>query len=322
MKILLFDPYGQKFTDGMVKWWEANGHEVKYERYYNPLLVGWADVIWFDTCDNNLMSAMSPSESLQQEWIKDGVMVSDMHDMDLTGKKVIVRPIDIEVWQGHHANARLWDIVDDCIFIAPHIRDIMMADSRPQESNMQIHVIPCAVDLEKYTFKVRELGYNIGIVSEVWESKGVDYVLQIALKLRDIDPRYQITWVGKFQDYHWDKAYMDDFIQRNHLPIKFLDWVESVDDFLDDKNYLLHASKKEAFSYATAEAMAKGIKPILHRFYGADVLWPGLTWNSIDEAVAMITNKVYDSQSYRDYLVEMRYTLPQMMESIQQVLEA
>ena len=319
MKVALFDPYNKKFTQDMITWWQNNGHEVEFQQYYNPKVIDWADVIWFDTCDNNLKSAMAPSDAIIQEGIETGIEW-DLHNRDLTGKKIIVRPIDIEVWQGHHADARLWDIVDDCIFIAPHIRDIMMADSRPQESNMKVHVIPCGIDTSRWTFKVRQPGFNIGIVSEVWESKGVDYVLQIALKLKDIDPRYNIEWRGPFQDYHWDKAYMDDFIRRHELPIKFVDWVESIDKFMESKSYLLHASKKEAFSYATAEAMAMGIKPILHHFYGAEFLWPGITWDSIDEAVEMITEDKYDSESYLNYLYNHGYTINQMMSQIMEVI--
>src|SRR5574337_1768372 len=99
-RIVIFDPYVGKFTDDMVNWWRSHGHEVTRETYYNPKLIDEADVVWFDTCDNNLKSAMNPSESLQQDWLKDGVVVSDMHQMNLAGKKIIVRPIDIEVWQG------------------------------------------------------------------------------------------------------------------------------------------------------------------------------------------------------------------------------
>ena len=97
-------------------------------------------------------------------------------------------------------------------------------------------------------------------------------------------------------------------------------FLPGIDEFLEGKNYLLHASHKEAFSAATAEAMAKGIKPVPHRFFGADDIWPGLTWDSIDQAIEMITNDTYDSQSYRQYLIDHRYTLPQMMESIDLII--
>ena len=116
----------------------------------------------------------------------------------------------------------------------------------------------------------------------------------------------------------------DDFVEHNELNIEFTNILlddGTVDHWLEDKDYLLHGSHKEGFSYATAEAMAKGIRPIIHRFYGADDLWPGMTWNGIDEAVEMITDGDYDSDSYRQYLIQHRYTLPQMMEDIDKIIK-
>lgn len=321
MKILLFDPYGGKFTQDMQNWWTAHGHEVTYQQYYNPTLIEWADVIYFFTCDNNLKSAMNPSESLQQDWIKDGVMVSDMHDMDLTGKKVIVHPVDIEVWQGHHADEKLWDLVDEVIFPAPHIQQIFMEDSRTQGHKFNQHVIPFGVNLDKWTFGEHERGFNIGVVAELWESKGVDLGLQIAMKLKDIDPRYNITWRGPNQMYHWGKAYFDDLAKD--LPITHeVEHVEDLNAWWEDKDYVLHCGQKETYTYAVAEAMSKGIKPVMHRYFGADATWPGLTWTSIDEAVNLITEDKYDSHSYRQYLLDNHLDLSSMMTVIDKIIRS
>jgi glycosyltransferase involved in cell wall biosynthesis len=322
MKIGLFDPYKGKFTSDMERWWIAHGHEVLTDPqgYYNPEIVDWADVVWFDTVSNNLISATNPAQALIDNWRKEQRKGEwDLHLMDMSKKKVIVRAIDIDVWSGHHASVK-WDVVNECIFIAPHIREMMMADSRPQDSNMGVHTIPCGVDLNRWTFKERSKGFNIAVVSEIWVSKGVDYVLQIALKLKQIDSRYQIYWLGKWHDYHWEESYAKDFIEYNELPITFVDYVDDVNEWLEDKHYLLLGSKKEAFSYATAEAMAKGIKPVLHAFYGSRELWPGITWSSIQEAVDRITEDIYDSGSYRRYLQERGFTLEYMMERIMEVI--
>lgn len=323
MKIALFDPYTPKFTADMVGWWESHGYEVKVDRYYDPEMVDWADVVWFDTCDNNLLSATNPSQALRDEWLverrKD--IPWDLHEYDLSNKKVIVRPIDIEVWQGNFAYDNMWDVVDDVIFLAPHIQNIMMADSRPQAGKFKQHIIPCGVNLERWTFREREDGFNIGVVAELWESKGVDLALQIAMRLKEIDPRYQITWLGKNQMYHWGKAYFDDLAKD--LPITHdIDFVEDLNSWWEDKNYVLHCGQKETYTYAVAEAMAKGIKPIFHRYYGADETWPGLTWTSIDEAIDMITEMKYDSESYRQYLIDHKLDLENMMEAIDEVLQS
>jgi len=318
-KIALFDPYAGKFTKSMQKWWVGQGHEVKFNRYYNPEYALWADIVWFDTADNNIMSAANPGSAILDD--KANFSPWDLHDMDLTNKRVIVRPIDIEVWQGHMEGVK-WDVVDEIIFIAPHIREIINEfNLRDRREDMGVHTIPHSVDLDDWTFKDRQKGFDIAVVAERWMSKGEDYVLQIAMKLKEIDPRYKIHWLGQRSDYQWEHAYFDEFIEHYDLPIEITNICDSVDEFLEGKNYLLHASHKEAFSAATAEAMAKGIKPILHRFYGADYLWPGMTWSTIDEAVAMITEDKYDSLSYRQYLIDHEYTTPQMMERIDKIIK-
>lgn len=320
IKLALFDPYSLKFTDGMKIWWENNGYEVRYSQYYNPELALWADVIWFDTCDNNICSATNPGAAIMDDLAN--FQPWDMHDDAFRGKKVIVRPIDIEVWQGHQHAAK-WDVVDDVIFIADHIKEVSNYQELPErKEDLRIHTIPCAVDLTKWTYRERQNGFNIAVVAERWMSKGEDYVLQIAMKLKEIDSRYKIHWLGKRSDYSWEHAYFDEFIEHYELPIEITNVADSVDEWLDDKDILLHASHKEAFSYATAEAMAKGIKPVLHRFYGADSLWGDLpTWSTIDEAVAMITSGEYDSAAYRQYLINHEYTLPQMMARIDKVIK-
>ena len=321
MKILLHDPYGLKFTQDMKDWWEAQGHEVKYERYYNPKLANeWADVIWFDTCDNNIASATNPGQALLAD--DANYMPWDLHNMDLTGKKVIVRPIDIEVWQGNQQAAK-WDLFDDIIFIADHIKEVCDISSLPElNPKTKIHTIPCGVNLDRYKFKKRKPGFNIAIISEKWNSKGTHLLLQVILKLHRQDPRYKFHWLGQRSDSNWEYAYFDDFVEHHKLPIEFTNILledMTVDQFLEDKNFLLHGSVKEAFSYAIAEAMTKGIKPIPHRFFGADAIWEN-TWDTIDEAVEMILEDEYDSNSYRQYLTDHGYTLPQMMQKFDAIL--
>lgn len=322
-KIAIFDPYLRKFTGDMERALIKEGHEVRMDRYYNPEWVNeWADIIWFDTCDNNLASATNPSHAIlddnanYQPW--------DMHEMDMASKQVIVRPIDIEVWQGHQ-NAAIWDLVDDVIFIAPHIRELAMGSGLPGLRPIaNIHTIPCGIDRDRYKFRRHEPGFNIAVISEKWTSKGTDLILQIALKLRAYDKRYKIHWLGRWSDYDWEKAYFDDFIKHHDLQFEFTEWLEgddAVDLFLEDKNYLLHASHKEAFSYATAEAMAKGIKPVIHNFYGCKELWPDLpTWDSIDQAFNMLTVDFYETHDYPKYLSDHGLTLPQMMGQINRVM--
>lgn len=319
MIITIYDPYVGKFTSDMQRYWELEGHEVRRSTYYDPQLVEGSDVLWFETSDNNILSATNPSEALLAD--DANFKPWDLHEHDLTGKKVIVRMIDIEVWQQHYL-APHWDVVTDIIFITPHIRNLVDIDTLHGFSG-EIHTIPCAVDLSRYKYAEHSPGFNIAVIAERWASKGTSEILQIALKLKQIDERYKITWLGRRSDYQWEHAYRDDFVEHNNLNIEFINYLDgedAIDVFLEDKNYLLSGSHKEAFGYNIAEAMAKGIRPIVHRFYGADDLWPEITWSSIDEAIDVIIDGTYDSASYRQYLVNHGYTLDNMMQEFNKII--
>lgn len=322
MTITIYDPYVGKFTSDMQSWWEKQGHTVRRSTYYDPQLIEGADVIYFETTDNNILSATNPSQALLDD--EANFKPWDIHDYDLRGKKVIVRFIDIEVWQQHYMAAK-WDVVTDIIFIAPHIRNLVDFDSLASFdwNKTKIHTIPHSIDLDKWTFKERAHGFDIAIVSEKWNSKGTHLLLQVILKLQSINSDYKFHWLGQRSDSPWEYAYFDEFVEHHKLNIEFTNILNdgsTVDEFLEGKSYLLHGSVKEAFSCATAEAMAKGIKPVIHRFYGADAIWPDMTWDSVDEAIEMITGGEYDSDKYRQYLIDRGYTLPQMMQRIERVI--
>lgn len=318
-KLALFDPYGGKFTTDMQAWWSNHGYEVRYERYYNPELVLWADIVFFHTADNNIKSATNPGEAILAD--DANFKPWGLREHDLSNKKVIVQPIDIECWQGAH-NGVDWDLVNDTIFIAPHIQKLVEKDVTFKNKT---HVVKCGVNLDRYKFKERQHGFDVAVISEKWSSKGIDLILQVAKRLHDIDSRYKIHWLGRWSgsEPSWDIAYFEDYIKHNDLNFEFTEYLEgdnAIDEFLDDKNYLLHASHKEAFSYATAEAMAKGIKTVTHRFFGADDIWPNMTWDTIDQAVDAITSGPYDSRAYRQYLIDHGLTHEQEMEQIEAII--
>src|ERR1700743_1068012 len=259
MKIAVFDSYAGKFSQDMQDWWENRGYEVIRDTNYDPDKVQWADVVWFETCDNNLLAATNPSDALLAA--PDTKHPWSLHEMDLSHKKVIVRPIDIEVWQGHHAHDNMWNVVDDVIFLAPHIQDMFNVDSRTQGHHFKQHVIPAGVNTDKFNFHPGEKGKKIGIIAERWVRKGVDYVIQLAMML----PDYEFHWLGKNNDYHWEAEYLRDMV-KNYCPNLILEegYVEDLNEWWEDKSFVLSCSKKETYGYNIAEAMSKGKKPIIH----------------------------------------------------------
>ena len=307
MKIVMFDPNCYKFTDDMINYWEAQGHETRKSLYYDPVLVDWADVVWFETCDNNLYQATNGDNP---EW-----KLTNFKD-----KKVICRVIDIEVWSGLHKMVD-WALVDETIFIAPHIRNEVLKDVEVGSNQ----IVYNGVNLEKFTMRKDPANTKkIAWVAERWYAKGVDLFLQYAATLYKRDPEYKIYAVGIWADScanGWYKAYIDQFIRENPMNVEFIDHVPDMNEFLEDKSHCILFSKKEAFSYAIAEGMAKGLKPIIHNFYGAKDLWPEkYIWNTIDEAIWMTLDFVnYDPEEYRKH-IEDTYPNEKMLSAFDKII--
>lgn len=313
MKIAVFNPQMGRFMADAIRELSRE-HEVREDRYYNPELVLWADVAFFFTVDNNIKSATNPGEAILAD--DSNFQPWDLHDMDLTNKRIIVMPVDIEVWLGHQHGVK-WDVVTDVIFPAKHIRE-MIEPILPD--HIRTHDIKFGVDTEKYNFVDKPTGTKIAWVCEKWPTKGIDYALQIMALL----PReYELHTIGGWNDRQpWEKAYQEDFIERNK--IKFIDyeWVEDQNEWLADKDYILSCSKKEAFGYNIAEGMSKGLVPIIHRFYGCDDLWNINVWDTVDEAAAMIKYTAhYDKSQYRQYLFDKGYDLDTFVGKLNKVIK-
>lgn len=294
MKIAVFDPYKGKFFQDVVDRWSEE-HEVRYERYYNPDMVQWADLVWFETCDNNLHVASTGKIHGEDQEAKDG-KVWDMHKMDLSKKQVIVRVIDIEAWYGHH-NGADWNLVDDAIFIAPHIRRLVEKDIDFGIVGTRLHDIPCGVNMDKFT-ESKKLDYDkIAWVCERWPTKGIDYMLQIMAQL---PKNYEIHALGTWNDrYAWEQAYQEDFIKKHDIKYFEYEWVEDVNEWYQDKGHILSTSKKEGFGYSIAEGMAVGLNPVVHTFYGAEDIWHGgIRWDTTKTAVEMIKHPMKNTRSF------------------------
>ena len=84
---------------------------------------------------------------------------------------------------------------------------------------------------------------------------------------------------------------------------------------------MIISSIDEGLCFAAAEAMCSGIKPILHNCEGIkDHYDKKYIFNTIDEAVNMITSSEYNSQEYRKFIVK-NYSLKNEIEYIRPILK-
>ena len=184
------------------------------------------------------------------------------------------------------------------------------------------------LDIDDIPFKERELGHNIAWVGFINYKKNPQMALQILKKLTEglynTDKRYILHVAGSYQDSRY-KIYLEYMIKEMGLQdnVIFHGWIDDMEEFWKDKNYLLHTSIQEGHSYAIMEAMARGIKPVIHNFRGAldEQLYPDINvFNTVEEAADMIMSQEYYSKLYRNWIINKGWTLENQLKKIRNII--
>jgi len=261
--------------------------------------IKWADIVWL-------------------EWANDLAIFATNNVPEIQNKKVVCRLHRYEAFTQFPEKIN-WKNVDFLIFVSNSMR----LTFHELHSNLDLfeckeEVIYNGVDLDRFKFTIHKPGYNLAILAHINYRKNPEFWIQIISKLKDADNKYQLHVGGDFQDplylvyFNYIKKEMkieDNFILHG--------WIDNVEEFLEDKDYILSTSIHESFGYNIAEAMARGIKPIIHNFDGAKTLWPNeLIYNTIDEAVEKTIEQTYDSESYRGF-IEDNYSLEKQIDLIE-----
>jgi len=190
------------------------------------------------------------------------------------------------------------------------------------DKRTEVLTINNGVNLDKYIFKERANGFKVAYVGYIHSRKNPILLLQIIKSLIKKDKRYKLYLAGKFQD-PLIELYFKYQIEKMDLQdnVFFEGWQDNISNWLEDKSYIISTSIHESFGYGIAEAMARGIKPVIHDFLFAEEIWPKkYLFNTIDEAVDMITSNEYNSAEYRDF-IETNYSLEKQMESTLNLLK-
>lgn len=304
-KITMFDSNNGKFSNVLRFHWKEQGHDVEYTPLWDSRLCVDRDAIFFDWIDTSIQRASNPDDSQYQD-----------HGTKIPTGNVIARCHDIDMWVGNLAGVRP-GFIRHLVFVADHIRRV--AEERGEiPDGCQVHTIKHGIDLTKWTFRPKPPGTKrIGWVGRYDHNKHPELALQILMEL----PRdYTLHLVGRRHQAAWQVKYWDSLIKRNNLNVVFEEDIPDLNQWWEDKDFMLSTSGKEAFGYSIAEAMAKGIKPIIHHFYGAEEVWPEeLLYSSVSRAVAEITGGGYAPAAYRN-TIGTRYPIDRFYAAYDQLI--
>ena len=293
MKIVVFDSWKGKFSKPIVEFWESLGHEVLFNPTWEAMEE--ADLTFFYQSDNGLVTASTEKKPHKG--------------------KVFAQCVDIEVWAGQPLGVD-WSYVNGVFFMAEHIRDMVLPRLSLPDS-VKTALIKPGIDIDRFPLKKtflspsppRKLAYVVG-ERRIWDVKRLDVCLMMLRDLLDnTDKLWQLHILGSYSTHEQYNDYCKHLIKDLDLEgfIFWYEYQESVSDWLEDKDYFVLPSTKEAFSYATAEAMAKGIKPIIGNWRGAKETWGPFynkTYTRMLRAIWDGENGVYHPEIYRKYVAD------------------
>jgi glycosyltransferase involved in cell wall biosynthesis len=303
-KVVFFSKPGMdSFLKDIIKGLDSEFICIKMEVSANRSIdigMEWADICWFEWCDE--------------------LIVYGSKNYLANEKKIICRLHRYEAFTNYPENV-VWENVDKLIIVTDHIKGLLVKKIPKIEESVDIITIFNGVDMAKYKLKERKYGFNIAYVGYIHSRKNPTLLLQIIDKLVKIDKKYKLYIAGEFQD-SLIELYFNYQIEQMGLQenVVFEGWQDNIDEWLQDKNYILSTSIHESFGYGIAEAMSRGIKPIIHNFIFSKEIWgENYTFNTVDEAINMITDMNYNSNEYRKFIEE-NYSLEIQIEKIKTTL--
>jgi glycosyltransferase involved in cell wall biosynthesis len=296
MKIAMADECGLKFCSALKKHWEDAGHEVRFESGASEFLAPWADIYYVEWWTNNIHYLFN--------WYQE--------HPEAKKPKFIVRAIDWDIWSINICDQRIVDFVDHIVMIAPYLMDKVKknldgATGKPIDFGNKLTLIRPGLELDKFPLKpyrMRQL--SIGMVcGDMWELKNGIGGYQIFAMLAAMNPAYQFHVRGQYVGGEYNRLFHEHFVESRKLNLTLYPSMIDMNSFYEKIDVLVVPSLKEAFSYATAEAMACGIKPVINNFIGASDIWPKkFIFNDYDMAVEMIKLPYTpdDAKGYRKYI--------------------
>lgn len=279
MNVFLITPWQNRWRESLKKAFIRAGHSAKWLGFdVNMESIQKADVILSMWADRNLIKLIESHEGKIFTYIRSYEVYEEFTD-----------EID-------------WKKLRGIFFVSEHT--CRMANERWDLKDIPQYYIPNWIDLDEWPLVEKPQNGKIAMVAQVNFKKCHPLALQV---IDSLPKEYSLHMIGEIQDrYHL--SYMDHIVKEMNLNgrIVYNGEIESEDvsKWLRDKSYILSTSIKEGCPMNILEAMAMGIKPIIHNWPGAKSLFPNeLIWTRIPEILPILKNE-FEPQYYRQWVEE------------------
>jgi ADP-heptose:LPS heptosyltransferase/tetratricopeptide (TPR) repeat protein/SAM-dependent methyltransferase len=261
-------------------------------------LMKWSDISWFEWCTEYAAEASKLP-------------------------KVCRNVVRLHRWEAYSDFVQnvSWDNIDMLITVGNSFVTKALRQQVPNlDSRTRVVTIPNSVNLEKFNLIERKRGKNIACVGYLNMRKNPMFLLQCMQKLHYIDTGYKLFFAGNFQD-----AMLEQYVRHmaDQLGLKdvvvFEGWQDDISKWLEDKHYIVSTSIGESQGMGLLEGMARGLKPVIHHFPGAEEIFPSeFLFNISEDFCGQILSDSYEPPRYREF-VAARYPLKNEMDSIDKI---
>jgi glycosyltransferase involved in cell wall biosynthesis len=276
----------------------VKSNELSRENLFNHMQ--WSDVSWFEWANGPIIHATKLPKVCR--------IVCRLHRYEAYTDS----PKQID-----------WNKVDHFILVSSVMLDVFKElQISDIEKRTKVHIIPNAIDLTPYKFKLREKGFNIAYISRFHPDKNPALMIQILSELVKTDPRYRCFMVGRIQNiplYQYIKHMIKQLSLQENLIYEGI--TSDVNSWLDDKHYILSTSIIESQGMCIGEGMAKGLKPVIHNFFGdpCAIFDRKYVFDTPKQAVEMILSEEYSPAEYRKH-IDLKYNLNDVFNKYKSIL--
>lgn len=262
--------------------------------------MAWADICWFEWCDELIIYG-SQSELASQK-----IMICRLHRYEAFSK---------------YPKMVSWNEVDKVVFVSEHIQDVFLKKVKIEQD--KCCVIYNGINMDKFQYQKREKGYNLAWIGYLNLRKNPMLLLQFFNELVKADSRYQLHFAGDFQEEILF-YYLNDMVKRLNLEnnIHFYGHIpnERISEWLRDKHYIVSSSIAEGHPVGIMEAMTSGLKPAIHYFPGAEEYYEKeYIYYDLDGFKKIFLEETYESKEYSKFIQD-KFSFVQQMTLIKNIL--
>ncbi len=211
-------------------------------------LMEWADVAWFEWCDSLIIEATKHPKRCG----------------------IICRLHSYEAFTDMPSKVD-WSKVDRLIFVNRSVERIFR---RQVQTDVPVAIVHNGIDVDRFNIPSdKRYGKRIASVGYINYKKNPALLLYCLKKIHAYDPEYSLHIAGQHQDARI-QVYFEHFLHENPLPVHFDGWVDNIQDWYADKDFVISTSLFESFHYSIAEGMASGLMPLIHDWCGAKEIYP------------------------------------------------